>query len=253
MIPATRHLARIGALLCAVSLTIADSAGFCTFYTEDYCEKRSGSVNYATDNNGILQNGGPYFKCDADEEISLISYPPGDSNGESPNHCYVFTKGYFSAGFGVCQDLRDLDFTPGDGGFYRISEDKTCPTLTKRETGGPSRRREVDLEKRSANYLTFYDDPDCSEQVGSKSYSSKNQGCFENTGPYAKFPGDDTDWHIEQWSGTDNFQCADTMTHCVDSSAFAFNINEDSGCRHLDDIGLMSGYGSYKIGRAGCP
>lgn len=34
---------------------------YCAFYTENMCENRSGHVNYATNNDGIFQNGGPIF------------------------------------------------------------------------------------------------------------------------------------------------------------------------------------------------
>jgi len=259
MTPTTRSVI-VGALFCAAALPSVSAAdGFCTFYTEDYCEKRSGSVNYNTHNNGIFQNGGPYFKCAVDEEFSLISYPPGDSNGDRPNHCTVFPEGYFVDN---CQHLDDLGFTTGDGGYYRISTDKTCPALSKRETSqtiatperrSRRRRHNFNMEKRDANYLPFYDDPGCEEHVGSKDYSTHNDGCFENSGAYALFSGDDLDWHIEQYAGTDGDQCTGEMTHCVDAKKFVFNHNEGGGCKHLDDIGLMTGFGSYKIGRAGCP
>lgn len=265
MTPTTRKSIIIGVLLCASAVPTAIAAdGFCTFYSEDRCEKRVGSVNYNTHNNGIFQNSGPYFKCAVDEEFSLISYPPGDSNGDRPNHCAVFPEGAFNSN---CQHLDDLGFTTGDGGYYRISTDKTCPSLSKRDTNettaatserrSPARRRRfgrnVDMEKRNANYLGFFDDPGCEEKVGSKQYSTHNDGCFENSGAYALFGGDDQDWHIEEYAGTDGEQCTGQMTHCVDGSKFAFNENEEGGCMHLDSIGLMSGFGSYKIGRAGCP
>lgn len=38
----------------------------------------------------------------------------------------------------------------------------------------------------------------------------------------------------------------------LNANKSAYNPNIDRGCRHLDSIGLMSGYGSYGIGRAGC-
>jgi hypothetical protein len=193
-----------------------------------------------------------------DEEFSLISYPPGDSNGDRPDHCAVFPEGAFLSN---CQHLDDLGFTTGDGGYYRISADKTCPSLSKRETNKttgttPERRsprghrrlcRNVDMEKRDANYLVFFDDPGCEEKVGSKQYSTHDDGCFENGDAYALFGGDDQDWHIEENACTDGEQCTSQMTRCVDGSKFGFNENEGSGCMHLDSIGLMSGFGSYKI------
>jgi hypothetical protein len=91
------------------------------------------------------------------------------------------------------------------------------------------------------------------ERVGSKSYSTHNEGCFENGGAYPQFPGDDSNWHIEEYAGVDGDQCTGQMTQCVDVKEFIHNLNEDAGCRHLDSIGLMSGYGSYKIARADCP
>ena len=74
MTPITPKSIIIGVLLCASAVPTAIAAdGFCTFYSEDRCEKRVGSVNYNTHNNGIFQNSGPYFKCAVDEEFSLIS------------------------------------------------------------------------------------------------------------------------------------------------------------------------------------
>lgn len=213
---------------------------YCTFFTEDRCRARSGSVNYAVDNPGIFQNGGPYFEClsSDQQEMSLISYPPGDGNGDHPNHCHVFTVGESA---GKCTHLDDLGFTTGDGGYYRLSTDKTCPPLSKRE-------EETADQPQNSNYLAFYDDPACEQQSGSVHYSTSNQGCFENGGAYAKFPGDDTDWHIEQYSGTDNYACTPSIEHCVHSDPFYVG-----GCVHLDSVGLSSGFGSYKIARHGCP
>lgn len=259
----TQQPITIGMLsLAAVVPFVAASDGWCTFYNDNFCTKRAGSVNYNTHNNGIFQNGGPYFKCAVDEEFSLVSYPRGDSHGDRPNHCKVFVNGYFSAGFGTCQHLDDLGFTTGDGGYYRISTSKTCPSLSKRETNEttvvttvPDRRRRYNpsVEKRNDNYLTFYADPGCEQRVGSKSYSTHNPGCFENGGAYANFPGDDFSWHIEEYAGVDGNQCTGQRTHCVTVNSFVYNSNEDRGCRHLDSIGLRSGFGSYKIGRGGCP
>ncbi|EED14098.1 hypothetical protein TSTA_103220 [Talaromyces stipitatus ATCC 10500] len=200
---------------------------YCTFYTDDLCENRSGSVNYATNNDGIFQNGGPYFSCHTPDEISLISYPPGDSNGDNPDHCHVFAPNEADA----CTHLDDLDFTTGDGGYYRITFDKTCPSVSKRET---------EMPKRNANYLIFYDDPACEQQSGSVHYSVDNQGCFENGGAYAAFDGgDDFDWHIEQYSGTGDYECTPSMEACVHSDPFVTSI--PNPCVHLDSIGLKSG------------
>lgn len=211
---------------------------YCTFYTEDACEKQSGSVSYAVDNDGIFQNGGPYFECKSSDqmEMSLISYPPGDSNGENPNHCHVFTVDESAY---KCTHLDDLGFTTGDGGYYRLSTDGTCPDTSSKT-------------KRGGTYLTFYNDPACGEQSGSVSYSVGNQGCFENGGAYASIGGgDDWDWHIEQYTGTDNLMCTPEIESCAHSDEF---VKQDaSACVHLDDLGLHSGSGSYKISRAGCP
>ena len=136
-----------------------------------------------------------------------------------------------------------------------------CPPLSKRETiqtitasaRRSPRRRTAGLERRNADYITFFNDPGCEEKVGSDSHSTHNSGCFENGGAYANFPGDDFDWHIEQYASVGSEQCTGQMTHCIDAKEFAYNSNIDQGCRHLNSIGLMSGYGSYKIGRAGCP
>ena len=79
------------------------------------------------------------------------------------------------------------------------------------------------------------------------------QGASRTEGHTQIFLGDDFDWHIEQYASVGSEQCTGQMTHCIDAKEFAYNPNIDQGCRHLDSIGLMSGYGSYKIGRAGCP
>jgi hypothetical protein len=263
----TRLWVIIGTLLYAAvaSPVAADAAdgGWCTFYSDDSCEQRAGSTDYSTHKDGILQNGGPYLKCAADE-LSLISYPPGGSKGEAPDHCKVFSKGYFSNADGTCQHLDDLGFTTGDGAYYRISTSKTCSSLSKREThetnetiAASSRRSRrssaVDLEKRDANYLTFYDDPGCEQQTGSTSYATHNQGCFVNGGACALYYGDGQDWHLEEYAGVDKDQCSGEMTNCIGMKEFVHNENVDSGCRHLDSVGLRSGFGSYKIACAGCP
>jgi hypothetical protein len=85
--------------------------GYCAFYTEDACENRSGGTDYSVDNDGIIQNGGKYLSCGTGE-FALISYPPGDSAGDNPNHCVTF-PGQSSSD--PCNDLTELGFTPGDG------------------------------------------------------------------------------------------------------------------------------------------
>jgi hypothetical protein len=298
MAPFITHSAAIMAML-AGALVSAES--FCTFYTESFCKERSGSVNYAVENNGIFQNGGPYFSCRTEEEFSLISYPAGDSNGDNPKHCHVFNEDEKLG----CNHLDDLGFTTGDGGYYRLSLSKTCPsTSEKREVGSKeavplavpstSEKREVkdkvvvpfgrnnteadvrrrnelrDMLRRNADYFRFYDDPDCKQQSGGVGYSTHNDGCFENGGAYGLMNGGDSDYHIgkdlidsirkssltsaiEQYQGTDGDQCTGDQWHCVTSEAFAPNNLGYPPCVHLDDVGLQSGFGSYRIGRHGCP
>ncbi|KAH8898875.1 hypothetical protein GQ53DRAFT_759111 [Thozetella sp. PMI_491] len=257
--------------LAFAKTTLADGQ-WCHFWTEDACEKKSGGVSYDIYNDGIFQNGGPYFTCNTAYEFSLISYPPGDSDGKNPKHCHVFPQ-YPVYDSQTCVHLDDLGFTTGDGGYYRLSFDKTCPsTSDKREadnldaskrdvdkreslTARREQRRKVAAEKiaRNSNYLGFYDDPGCQERSGSVDYSTSNQGCFENGGAYVKFTGDDTDWHLEQWTGIDNYKCAETMENCKRMGEIGFPDDTGYKCVHLDDFGFHTGFGSYKIDRAGCP
>jgi hypothetical protein len=59
MTPTTRKSIIFGALLCASAIpTVTAADGYCTFYSEDRCEKLVGSVNYNTHINGIFQNVG---------------------------------------------------------------------------------------------------------------------------------------------------------------------------------------------------
>ena len=61
------------------------------------------------------------------------------------------------------------------------------------------------VEKRTEGWVTFYSDPICRDQFGSVSYSTQNQGCFENDAPYLKVGGDDEHWAIEQQACPHNF------------------------------------------------
>lgn len=225
-----------------LSAPAAPENDYCEFYTEDYCETRSGSVTYSVHNDGVFQNGGPYFQCGSGEEFSLISYPAGDSNGENPKHCKVFTTDQADR---YCNHLDDFGFTTGDGGYYRITLDKTCPsTSSKRDTEALTRNNT--LETRDANYLYFYNDPGCQEQSGSVAYSKHNDGCFENGGAYAFAYGDYGDWSLHQYAGTGDNSCSEPTEYCAHGDNFG-------SCRHVDDTGLRSGQGSYRILPHGCP
>jgi len=211
----------------------------CTFWTDSTCQTRSSHLNYNPES-GIIQNDGAYFSCDGVRDLSLISYAPGDLTGISQENCYVFP----SRDSNSCLDLESLNFRVGDRGYYRITSANEC--LAKPSTRDVQRNSTTQA---STVYLRFYNDAGCTQQSGSVGYSSKNQGCFENGGAYAALnTGEDRDWHLEQWSGIDNFQCADTRWKC----ATAHEIFDRVGCVHLDDLGFHTGFGSYLIGRGGC-
>ncbi|KAK3614210.1 hypothetical protein LTR56_027402 [Elasticomyces elasticus] len=213
------------------------------FWSENLCEIHSGGDSYDIANTGLFQNGGRHFNCRTNTEFTLISYASGDFGGTIPKYCKVITD------CGICENLEDLGFTPGDGGYYRFSLDKVCPAYEDPDPDEQTESEEA-LDKRNSNYLAFYADPDCIQQSGSARYSTDNAGCFQNGGAYVAFGGDDSDWHLEQWTGTDNYQCAIEMQACAVAPGVA---NEDA-CIHVDSLeGFTSGYGSYKINRAGCP
>jgi hypothetical protein len=241
---------RLSLLLSPAALAAA--GGWCTFWSDDECTHRSGHVDYDVANTNIFQNGGPYFSCRESQEYILVSYPPGDSAGDRPNHCHVFIDGP------GCTRLPDLGYTTGDGGYYRLKHDFACPAISSKrdqESGNETfiDRSDTDTTRRDtqdANYVIFYDDPAGNHQSGSVHYSTHNQGCFENGGAYMGFAGDDSGWSLQQWSGIDNFKCADTMWNCRHAQDFSFG---EGGIRHLDDYGFHTGFGSYKIVRGGCP
>lgn len=245
------------ALLPHVTLAAPADKTWCTFYTEDMCENRSGSVNYEVGNSGTFQNGGAYFNCGSDEEFSLISYHAGDSSGSNPEHCVVFPY----MGTDECIHLNDLGFWSGNGGYYRLTFDKVCPSTSDKREPEPEPEPEPPLNltevRRAAendNYLAFFVDPACEQQMGGVHYSIDNTGCFENSGAYIYFGGDSIDWHLEQWTGVDDAWCSGTMETCRDMGDIGFWAGDSfENCVHLDDVGFHSGYGSYRVQHAGCP
>jgi len=159
-------------------------------------------------------------------------------------------------GYDECAHLSDLGFTTDDGGWYRLSYASTCPATSISQH---SERELKTLEQpelpeakalllRDSNYLRFYADPACEQHVSSVNYATGNAGCFENGGGYVEFGGDDSNWHLEQWTGVDEAKCTGAMEACVKEIHFGFQ-----GCISLEDKGFSPGYGSYRIGRGGCP
>jgi len=115
MIASLRSLILATALIAGTALAGTE---YCTFFSDNLCQTRSGSVDYDTGNDGIFQNGGPFFACHmGDSRVSLTEYPPGDSSGSSPDNCYYFTVDHAFK----CTSLEDEGFHPGNGGYYRLS------------------------------------------------------------------------------------------------------------------------------------
>lgn len=232
---------------------------WCTFFEEDLCLVRSGTLNFDIANYGTFQNSGGYFSCKASSEFSLLSYPAGDPWGSNPEHCYVWPR----MGKDQCVRLDNLGFDTSENGWYRLSYDKICPPTSNKqrselpeveqlEESETSNSSSSSLAPRSKKgWLTFYDDPACQEQVGSVHYSIKNDGCFENSGAYAYYSGNDADWHLEQWTGEDNAMCSGTLVTCRTAGDINFSA-AGGGCVHLDDAGFSTGNGSYRIAYAGC-
>lgn len=228
---------------------------WCTFYNENLCEVRSGKVNYDISNLGVFQNDGPYLRCGASSVFSLISYPAKDSWGSNPDHCHVFS----SLSKEDCVHLDDLGFSAGDGGYYRLSYDQTCPPIWNYTESKPEvEQQESEVSNRlrqtrklKDGWLIFYDDPYCELQSGGVHYSIDDTGCFENGGQYAYYGGKDVSWHLEQWTGVGNKGCSGTLENCSTEGDLNF-FGQNSGCIDLAAAGFQPGTGSYRIEYAGC-
>jgi hypothetical protein len=199
------------ALHSALLIRVATSAptinnDFCGFYSESRCENQEGSTTYKDMNDGIFQNGGPCFTCANTIEFTLIQYGNDDPDGDNPEHCEVFTEESGQP----CNHLDDLGFQSGSG-YWRISTDKTCPSVSRRNQTSSD---DTMLSKRDPSYFTFCADPACEQLSGGTDYYVKNDGCLENGGAYGIFgSGDDFDWSLFQYSGIDDEKCS--MTWCT--------------------------------------
>jgi hypothetical protein len=103
------------AAVLAASYVNADL--YCTFFSDQDCKTRSGSLDYDANNDGIFQNGGTYFAChNGPTRVSLTEYPPGDSAGDNPDNCHYFLVEEDL----TCSELTAFGFHPGNGGYYRL-------------------------------------------------------------------------------------------------------------------------------------